>query len=445
MNILHVNTTNSGGGAARIMASMCAGLKTRGHDASELIGWGENTGDCTSKMGGSLSEYDRLVALVWGQIEKRIPGAWKMRSKVRVVTHPVRTALNELGVEDFCYPASRQLLKLAPWRPDLVNLHNLHGGYFDLRALSDLSRRVPTVLTLHDAWLLSGHCAHSVSCDRWLTGCGHCPALGIYVPIKRDASSFNWRRKERIYKKSSLAVVTPCKWLMGKVERSMLAPAVKMSEVIHNGVDVKTFKPGNRLAVRDELGLAENEFVMLAISPGGKSNPWKNSKLILEAVEVVAKRGRAKNPVLLLVGGDIRREQIGGLRVESVGYQSSMLALVKYYQAADVYIHAAKADTFPTTILESMACGIPVVAVAVDGIPEQVQDGVTGILITPGSVNDLAETIESFSVNPARRREMGVAAERDVSARFTDEIMCSKYLVFYENWKERHRVLRQTG
>src|SRR4029079_4578923 len=92
----------------------------------------------------------------------------------------LRRFFYELGLEDFDYPNSVELLRFLPQKPDLLHCHNLHGNYFDLRALAGLSRQIPTVLTLHDAWLLSGHCAHSFECERWTIGCGECPDLTIY-------------------------------------------------------------------------------------------------------------------------------------------------------------------------------------------------------------------------------------------------------------------------
>src|SRR5262249_35811923 len=150
------------------------------------------------------------------------------------------------GIEDFRYPGSRRLLQLTPQQPDLVHGHNLHGGYFDLRILPELSAQVPVVLTLHDAWLLSGHCSHSFDCERWKTGCGRCPDLTIYPAIRRDATASNGRRKRTIYQRSRLHVAAPCQWLMDKVNESILALGAVETRIIPNGVDRTTFHPAER-------------------------------------------------------------------------------------------------------------------------------------------------------------------------------------------------------
>ncbi len=105
------------------------------------------------------------------------------------MAEPARVLDRRRGVEDFRFPAAWRLAELAPRRPQIVHAHNLHGNYFDLRALPALCQAAPLVLTLHDAWLLAGHCAHSMGCERWRTGCGNCPDLGVYPAVRRDATA----------------------------------------------------------------------------------------------------------------------------------------------------------------------------------------------------------------------------------------------------------------
>src|SRR5205823_11441286 len=137
-----------------------------------------------------------------------------------------------------------------PWTPDVVHVHNLHGGYFDLRVLPELAGRSRLVATLHDAWLLTGHCAHPLGSDGWLRGCGNCPHLDTYPALLRDGTASNLARKRSIYEQLELTVVTPSRWLMDMVERSVLGPSAVRREVIPNGVDLSVFAPGERAADR---------------------------------------------------------------------------------------------------------------------------------------------------------------------------------------------------
>ena len=99
------------------------------------------------------------------------------RSMVRIQQACRKWLTTTLGREDFDFLYSKHLLELTGSRPDLVHCQNLHGGYFDLRVLAEISHQVPLFLTLHDCWSFTGHCAHSFDCERWQTGCGSCPYL----------------------------------------------------------------------------------------------------------------------------------------------------------------------------------------------------------------------------------------------------------------------------
>jgi len=202
VRILQISTADVGGGAEAVALSLHRGLRARGHEAVLAVGYRRSSEDGVVEIGGAGSRRARAL---------RDPGV-------------LRDAIQ--GHEDFRFPESRRVLDLAPWTPDVVHVHNLHGGYFDLRALPELARRAPIVATLHDAWLFTGHCAHPFDSDGWLRGCGNCPHLDTYPPLLRDGTAFNLARKQAIYGQLRLTAVTPSRWLMDMVDRSVLAPAV---------------------------------------------------------------------------------------------------------------------------------------------------------------------------------------------------------------------------
>jgi glycosyltransferase involved in cell wall biosynthesis len=358
-------------------------------------------------------------------------------------------ALDEIrGVESFRYPASRRLLSLPPRQPDVVHAHNLHGGYFDLRALPELSRRVPVVLTLHDAWMLSGHCAHSFDCERWQTGCGHCPDLTIYPAIRRDRTAPNWRRKRDLYGRSRLWVATPSRWLMDRVERSMLAPAIAGARVIPNGVDLSVFRPASRAAARAALGLPAEVCVLLFAASGARSNEFKDFRLLRAAAARVAEQLEGRDVVLAALGEAGPVEWAGGAEIRFAPFEEDPEGVALWYQAADVYLHAARADTFPTTVVEALACGTPVVATAVGGIPEQVRslevdrragawaghdlDAATGVLTPAGDDGAMAAAALRLLGEQDLRHRLGENAARDARNRFDVEAQCLAYLDWYE-------------
>ena len=253
LRILQVSTVDVRGGAEQVALNLLAAYRARGHTSWLAVGERRNGhGDVQLLPNDAMrSPWARF----WYEIAaRRRPAASHtavgLARMAGALAEPDRRLAYYRGREDFNFPGTRQLLELSGERPQVVHAHNLHGGYFDLRQLPWLSREVPLILTLHDAWLLSGHCAHSLACERWRTGCGRCPDLTIYPAIRRDATAYNWRRKRAIFAHSRLFVATPSRWLMRKVDESILAPAVQEARVIPNGVDLSVFRPADRRRAR---------------------------------------------------------------------------------------------------------------------------------------------------------------------------------------------------
>jgi glycosyltransferase involved in cell wall biosynthesis len=357
-------------------------------------------------------------------------------------------------MEDFAFPGTRHLLDMFGEVPDLVHCHNLHGGYFDLRQLPSLSRRRPVVVTLHDAWLLSGHCAHSLGCPRWRTGCGSCPDLTIPPAVPADATGENWRRKRDIFASTRLYVATPCRWLMDRVEASILRPAVREARVIPHGIDLDVFGPGRKDAARERLGLPADATVLLVCGDRVRTNPWKDFATAREAVARAANElGASRRLVLVALGQGAPEERAGRAELRFVPHVSEASVVADYYRAADLYVHPARADTFPNTVLEALACGTPVVATAVGGIPEQVDamagtgwaagtrpagaDRPTGALVEPGDVDALSSALVRLVGDRALRNELAHNAARAAATRFDFGRQARDYLEWYAHILER--------
>lgn len=364
--------------------------------------------------------------------ERRIRGVWRIRYWLQTFAGGIPAIEDELGWEDFAYPGSLRLLDLTPQRPDIVHLHNLHGYYFDLRFLPKLSQRVPVLATLHDAWLLSGHCAHSFDCERWVTGCGKCPYLKVYPALRRDGSAFNWRRKKSIYARSRLYVSTPSRWLMGKVERSILAPAIVESRVIPHGVEPSLFRPADRRQVRKALGISPTAPVLLFSANGIRQNIWKDYQTMRSAVAQVAETWDGPEILFIALGEDSPTERIGKAEIRFVPYQKDRQSVASYYQAADIYLHGARADTFPNAVIEALACGTPVVATRVGGVPEQIEDEVNGFLTSMGDSAAMAGRITQLLRDDGLRNRVGQQAAEGARRAYDLNRQTDQYLSWYD-------------
>jgi len=431
--ILQVNARDVGGGAERVAAALSEAYRRRGLHAYLAVGhaFGDDRDVLRVSMGEGHSQWYRS----WRRIADKFGGAFRALDEWR-------------GIESFHYPATYRLPDLPPHRPDVIHAHNLHGGFFDLRALPWLSRHYPLVLTLHDAWLLSGHCSHSFDCERWRSGCGSCPDLTIYPELRRDETAYNWQRKREIYAQSRLFVATPCNWLMQRVEQSMLAPAIVASKVIPNGVDTTIFKPSNKYAARKSLDIEPDARVLLFVASRMRENSFKDYETIRAAVRSLVEGADGSSVLLLALGDAEESMQVDALPVRSISFESDPVKVARYYQAADLYLHAAGADTFPLSILEALACGTPVIATAVGGIPEQVkslrgddqagrwpehpEQDATGMLVARGDSASMADAANMLLDNDYLRKQIARNAAQSARSRFDIEHQCDSYLNWYE-------------
>jgi glycosyltransferase involved in cell wall biosynthesis len=443
LRILQVNTSDAVGGAHRMGLELHRGYRARRHGSWLAVGMRRTDEPDVLEIPNDVarSGWTRACTRRANGIESGRSGATSRLAAraLRTVADPVRWAGWRRGHEDFTFPGTWSLLDLPPEPVDIVHCHNLHGGYFDLRALPMLSGRRPLVLTLRDAWLLSGHCAHSFDCDRWKAGCGSCPDLGIYPPIPRDATARNWRVKKEIFSRTSVHLATPCDWLMKRADRSLLGDSIVDARVLPNGVDRTVFHPGPKDRARAALGLPPDAKILLFGATGARSSRWRDFDALRDAAALVADALPDDDVVLVALGESAADEAAGSALVRSLPYtRDDDLAL--HYRAADLYVHPALADTFPNSVLEALASGTPVVATAVGGIPEQVSES-TGALVATSRPSLLADAIMALLTDPERLAAAGERAVEDVERRFDLQRHVSAYLDWYgeilEAWTAR--------
>ena len=365
----------------------------------------------------------------------KIKGAGFLTNTLFNIGRPTCFFKNIRGIQNFeNFPGTKTFFdNLHPF-PDIIHCHNLHGKYFDLRLLPELSQKVPVVLTLHDEWMYTGHCACTLGCNKWQNAeCKKCPDLKRYEALWRDSASYNFTQKKLLYKKSNLFVIAPSKWILDRAKKSILAPAIKKSKVIHNGIDLSIFKPKNKLLSRAEKNLPQDATILLFVASQAKTNEYKDYETLEKAIFHVAEKNPEKSILFLCIGerGEIFKKN--NLVVKYIDYVENEHELAAYYQAADIFTYATRADTFPTTVIEALACGLPVIGTNIGGIPEQVTEKLTGMLYKEKDHQDLAEKIEFLLQNRKIREEMGENAHRFAKKHFDVKKQVAEYIDFYNS------------
>ena len=431
MNILILNTYDKGGGAEQAARDLFRSYRSAGHDARILVRY-ERTNDPniftldpyqgTYFWSGWCATLEKIVGK-----QPSFYGKFHWIDWLRRAAFPKRWLDHLSGTEDFNYPFSWKLLD-GEWKPDIIHAHNLHGDYFDLRAFEMLGRRVPIVWTLHDTWPFTGHCAYFLDCERWLSSCGHCPDLKRPPSILFDGTAKNYQTKKTIYEKSRFAVATPSRWLMSKVERSILQD--KEKRVIPNGIDLSIFKRGNKQSARRALGLPEEAFICLYASAyGAQTNPYKDYTTISRAIEILT----STNPDIFFVCIGGSTAQTRQSRSFFTGYIGDRKSMALYYQASDVLLHAANAESSGLVISEAMACGTAVVATAVGGISEQIENGQSGFLVPCKDADEIARIVLLLHKTPPLLAEVSQNASQVAQNCFSLNSQTLQYLDWFRD------------
>lgn len=416
MKLHTVSTADTGSGAERVAWDLFQGMRQSGWESWLVVG--DKKTDDPQVMPFFLSpHFDyRPYQSVWYQQRLKLMRRWDAF----------------WGYQDYRHPYSHQLLKLTGAPPDIVHLHNLHGGYFDLKAAATISQQVPTFVTLEDCWWFTGHCAYPVNCDRWRTGCGQCPMLHIPPEAKqRDGTRYNWRQKQQIFERSRFYVAGPSQWILDRARESMFRPAIIEQRVIPIGVDLDLFRPASALPIRRKLGISEDSFVAVYTAVRAKTNPFKDYETILNALNLLAEQ-EGPPLVFLVLGDGGPTEQRGRLTIHHLGFLNSPQEVSEIYQAADLLLHAAHQETFGVVLAEGLACGLPVVATSVGGIPEVVADGEVGVLVPPKDSVAMARAINGLHEDRGRYRAMSGAARARAEAKFGLKRMLESYRRWYE-------------
>ncbi|MCL6435191.1 MAG: glycosyltransferase family 4 protein [Leptolyngbyaceae cyanobacterium HOT.MB2.61] len=406
MNVLQINQFDFFGGAAIAAYRLHQGFVAKGFSSKLLV--------------GSAKTGSRAVAV--------IPRKYRLENQLSRLTSP--TGLNNINLlGSFDIPKHPYYQEA-----DVLNFHNLHNGYFNYLALPSLTKNKPAIITLHDMWSFTGHCAYSFDCDRWKTGCGKCPYPDVYPPISKDCSHLEWKLKDWVYSRSRLTVVTPSKWMTEQAQQSML----KRFSIHHipNGIDTEAYQPLDPDICREALGIPGNKRVLI-FGAQRLTDSRKGGNSLLEALQKLPDSIKAEIILLTLGEGSEGISTTVGMPVFNLGYVSSDRLKAIAYSAADLLVFPTRADNLPIVLQESMACGTPAVSCKVGGVPELIRPGVTGYLAEPGNSVDLCQGILELLEDHALRDRLGQQCREIAIQEYSLELQVKRYTDLYQ------QVIRQ--
>lgn len=351
MKILQINQVYKYGSTGRIVAELSDLIKTK--DYKSFVAYGYPT------TANTELEPEGVCCLQ--------PG-WFQRKRAILLTR----LFDHHGFYN-----EAETRKLIRWMneisPDIVHLHNIHSHYVNVRMLFDYIKQhdIPVVWTLHDCWSMTGHCAHFelAKCDKWKSECHDCELLQEYPPTWFfDKSRRNYRDKKQCFTGvKKLSVVSPSEWLAGIVRQSYLKEYDV--RVINNGIDTSRFEPNacNYDDIKAKLGIQGKKMILALMSVWQKNKGIEYIKRLTDYLN--------ENEVLVVVG--LKPNQMSKLPKRNcigISRTNSINELAAYYASADVFINPTLQDTFPTTNIEALSCGTPIVTFRTGGSVEAVLD-----------------------------------------------------------------------
>ena len=317
--------------------------------------------------------------------------SYKIGSEIDVKLHGILSRITDRQGFYGSSATKKLIEKIKEYNPDIIHLHNIHGYYLNVKVLFDFLAKYnkPIVWTLHDCWLFTGHCAYFSfnGCEKWKSECFNCPLKKDYpTSLVLDNSKKNFKEKKELFTRpENITLVTPSEWLKELTKESFMGKyPVK---VINNGIDITKFKP-TKSDFRDKNNL-QDKFIIL-----GVASVWDERKGLKDFLKL--QEMLDENQQIVLVG--LNDTQIAELPEGIIGIKrtNSIEELAEIYSSADVFVNTTYEDNYPTTNLEAISCGTPVITYKTGGSPESVDDG-NGFVVPQGDINAIVESLKNIN------------------------------------------------
>jgi glycosyltransferase involved in cell wall biosynthesis len=407
MKIIHVNFSGSGGGAAIAALRISNALNERGEDIESILWCARRPADrgCYCFNGKLFKKLDSVKLVFLSKLFRRG---------------------GEFSVNIF---PSMLIRRLNRSDADVIHLHWINGELLSIKQLGQLKK--PVVWTFHDMWPFCGG-EHYAQTERYNSG--YSPessssskrGSGLFAHVDLDRWIF--RRKLTHWKKLKLHIVCPSRWLAYCSRHSVLLGHVPTS-VIPNCLDLETFYPMiNKSELRQKYGLPLDKKIILfgAVDPDSSR---KGGDLLLKAL------GQLKDPsryVLAVFGSDTGPD-FAGIRTVWLGRIFEEARLAEVYNCADVMCVPSRQDNLPNTCIEAHACGVPIVAFNIGGIPDIVDDRLSGYLAKAFEVDDFARGIEWILEEGTNRQgKFSVNSREKALLQFNGAAVSEQYIAVYQ-------------
>jgi glycosyltransferase involved in cell wall biosynthesis len=418
MKVTLINSSDAGGGAPMACMRLLKALQMKQVNAHLVVNE-KKTGDELVRT-VSRGFFGRLRAK-YNFFAERLPFI-AFDAEDKSVRFAFSTAKTGVDINN------EKLVKEA----DVLHLHWTNQGFlstYNLRQLFNLGK--PVVWTLHDMWAFTGGCHYAGECDHFMHHCGHCWMLRD--PGSKDISNKGWNRKMHLFADPESVVFVTCShWLANVARTSSLLKGFRI-ETIPNPIDVNLFEPQDKVAARQKWSINADAKVIL-FGAANIMDRRKGIRYLVEALDQLKNNYPDNEQVEVVIFGKNKSFDVSMLpfKVYELDVISAQQDLAELYSLADVFVSPAIEDNLPNTIMEALACGTPVVAFDMGGIPDMVDHQQNGYLAKFKSPVDFAAGI-SYALDGRNAAILATNARNKVLQNFTNEIVAQQYINLYQS------------
>ena len=409
MNILIVNTSDTGGGAARAAYRLHESLLVGGVDSHMLVH--KKSSNDYSVISMAENKMQKGLNLLRPTLDVFSLKLYKHKSKT--LFSPSWIGMNKI------------IDKINKINPDIVHLHWICGGMIKIEDLSRI--KAPIVWSLHDMWAFTGGCHYDEECSGYMQECGNCKVLRSEKISDLSRKIFN--RKKNIFENiSNMTIIGLSRWLSTCAKNSTLLQDKKHIN-LPNPIDTNSFKPFDKRLSRELWNLRHDKKFILFGAMSATSDPRKGFNELIEALQKLEKN---ENIEFVIFGSSKPLNAPNfGFKTHYLGNLADDISLVTLYSAVDVMVVPSLQENLSNAIMESLSCGTPVVGFDIGGNSDMIEHQKTGYLAHPFDTADLAKGIE-WILDTESYDELCRNAREKVMKEFDSKIVAQKYIKLYK-------------
>lgn len=407
MKVLHINTYDTSGGAARAAYRLHQSLLAENIDSKMLVQ--KKTSDDDTVI-APTSKFEKGVNLLRPTLDNLPLQQYK---------HRTQSLFSPAWL-----PFSQIPKKIVQINPDIVHLHWIAGAMMSVKDLAKIDK--PIVWSLHDMWAFTGGEHIDEDQQHYLDRCGNSKVLNSKKD--KDLSRKGWERKRQVYAQiEEMTIVGLSNWMHLSAKSSSLLKD-KHHIQLPNPIDTTAFAPFNKVEARRLFNLPTDKKLILFGAMNATSDPNKGFEHIFAALKAAS----LANTELVVFGSSQPTTPLSFKQpVHYLGQLHDDVSLRVLYSAADVMIVPSLQENLSNAIMESLACGTPVVGFDIGGNSDMINHKANGYLAKPFETGDLANGI-GWMLNAPNYQQLCDNARDKALTHFDSQIVAKQYIALYK-------------